>query len=85
MDSIHFVKGEAPQGQSCEIAITEARTGRPMEREKVQGNFSVKYIASGPFPPRIDIAAYCNERKVKELKNIRAGHLNEIDLGKLAP
>jgi hypothetical protein len=85
MDSLHFVKGEAPQGQSCEVAITEARTGRPMEREKVPGKFSLSYTASGPFPPNVDIAAYCNERKVKELRGIGARNLNEIDLGKLAP
>jgi hypothetical protein len=55
-----------------------------MEKEKVQGQFSVRYIASGPFPPKVDIAAYCNGLKVKELKAVSA-RANEIDLGKLAP
>jgi hypothetical protein len=56
-----------------------------MEKEKVEGKFSVRYIASGPFPPRIDIAANCDGVRVKELRAVRAGDANEIDLGTLAP
>jgi hypothetical protein len=85
MDSLHFVKGETPQGQTCEVTVTEAGTGRPMERERVQGNFSVRYMASGPFPPKVDVSAYCNGVKVKEVKAVGARSANEIDLGKLAP
>jgi hypothetical protein len=56
-----------------------------MEQEKVQGKFSVRYVASGPFPPKVDIAAHCNGVKVKEVKAVGARSANEIELGKLAP
>jgi hypothetical protein len=85
MDSLHFVKGETPPGQTCEVTVTEAATGRPMEKEQVQGKFSVKYMASGPFPPKVDVSAYCNGVKVKEVKAVVARGANEIDIGKLAP
>src|SRR6266850_6281578 len=85
IESLHVVKGEAPQGANCEILISEARSGRVTDVEKVQGSFRVQYVASGPFPPKLNIAAYCDQQKIKELKNVAARGLNEIDLGKLAP
>ena len=85
MDSLHAVKGQAPQTPGCDVAVSEAGTGRLIRKEKVHGNFSVDYTAGGPFPPKVDIAAYCNGTKVKELKAVAPRTVGEIDLGKLAP
>lgn len=85
VDSVHPVKGEAPRTGDCEIAVSETGTARVIRKEKVQGSFSMSFTSSGPFPPNVDVAAYCNGAKVKELKSIAPRNLREIDLGKLAP
>jgi hypothetical protein len=51
----------------------------------VTGSFSVSYVASGPFPSKVDVAAYCNGAKVKELKGISPRSTGDTNLGKLAP
>jgi hypothetical protein len=85
MDSLHAVKGEAPVARDCEVTVAEADSGRVSAREKVSGAFSVSYMASGPFPPKVDVAAYCNGAKVKEMKGISPRHVGDTNLGKLAP
>jgi hypothetical protein len=85
MDSLHAVKGEAPSAGNCEITVTEADGSRVVEKEKVSGVFSVSYMASGPFPPKVDVAASCNGVKVRELKGISPRNAGDTDLGKLAP
>ena len=85
MDSLHAVKGEAPSAGNCEIAATEAGGARLVEKRKVSGVFSVSYTAGGPFPPKVDVAAYCNGAKVRELKGISPRSEGDTDLGKLAP
>ena len=85
MDSLHTVKGEAPSARDCEVTVAETDSGRVSAREKVQGVFSVSYMASGPFPSKVDVAAYCNGTKVKELKGISPRAVGEANLGKLAP
>ena len=85
MDSLHAVKGEAPAGSNCEVTVTEPDSARVSRQEKVSGTFSVSYIASGPFPPKVDVAAYCDGVKVKEMKGISPRNVGDTDLGKLAP
>ncbi len=85
MDSLHEVKGEAPVARDCEVTVTEASDARVRAREKVSGTFSVSYMASGPFPSKVDVAAYCGGVKVKEVKGISPRSMGDTDLGKLAP
>ena len=85
IDSLHAVRGEAPSAGNCEVTVAENDGARLVEREKVSGAFSVRYMASGPFPAKVDVAAYCNGIKVKELKGISPRTAGDIDLGKLAP
>ena len=85
MDSLHAVTGEAPAARKCEVTVTEPNTARVSAREKVSGAFSVSYMASGPFPPKVDVTAYCDGVKVKEMKGISPRSMGDTDLGKLAP
>jgi len=85
MDSLHAVKGEAPVSRDCEVTVAETQSGRLSAKEKVSGVFSVAYMASGPFPPKVDVAAYCNGAKVKEMKGISPRDVGDTNLGKLAP
>jgi hypothetical protein len=84
-DSLHFVRGEAPAVGGCEVTVTEA--GRPdrLTREAVQGPFAVSYTLGGPFPRKVDVVAYCNGVKVKELKSISPRGTGDAELGKIAP
>ena len=85
-DSLHVVRGEAPEAGDCEVAITEAGNPHRVAREKVQGSFAVDYTLGGPFPRNgVDIAAYCNGVKVKELKGVSPRGTGDANLGKLAP
>ena len=84
MDSLHYVTGEAPRAANCEVLITEVDDAYE-KKEQVSGSFKVSYIASGPFPSRVDVAAYCDGMKVKELKGISPRRVGDTDLGKLAP
>ena len=84
MDSLHAVRGEAPAGANCEITVTERDSAR-VRKEKVSGAFSVSYTSSGPFPPQVDVTAYCDGVKVKEMKGISPRNAGDTDLGKLAP
>ena len=85
VDSLHAVRGEAPLGGNCEVTVTEPDSARVSRKEKVSGAFSVSYTASGPFPPKVDVTAYCDGIKVKELKGISPRNVGDTDLGKLAP
>jgi hypothetical protein len=85
-DSLHVVKGEAPEVGDCEVTVTEAGDTHRLTSQKVRGAFAVDYTLGGPFPRKVDIAAYCNGIKVKELKNISPrGEGRDADLGKFAP
>ena len=85
MDSVHTVRGQAPEWRNCEVAVTESGTGRVVQKAGVIGNFSVEYTVGGLFPPTMDIAAYCDGTKVKELKAVAPRRAEEVDLGTLAP
>jgi hypothetical protein len=85
IDTLHSVKGEAPAVRDCEITVTESHSSRVIEKERVSGAFSVTYMASGPFPPKVDVAAYCNGVKVKEMKGISPRNTGDTNLGTLAP
>jgi hypothetical protein len=85
VDSLHYVSGEAPSAANCEVSISEAGGARQLKSEKVRGAFRVSYIASGPFPPRVDVAAYCDGTKVKEAKGVSPRNVGDTDFGKLAP
>jgi hypothetical protein len=84
-DSLHVVRGEAPEAGDCEVAVTEAGNAHRLAREKVRGTFAVDYTLGGPFPRNVDIAAYCNGVKVKELRSVSPRGVGDADLGKLAP
>lgn len=84
--SVHLIKGHAPEDGSCEVVKTVAFAPPSVSRQTVRGDFAITHIAGGLFPPSVDIVAYCNGVKVKELKGVaplRAG--KEIDLGNVAP
>ena len=85
MDSLHAVRGEAPAGSNCEVTVTQPNNAGVTTKEKVSGPFSVSYMASGPFPPKVDVTAYCDGVKVKEMKGISPRNVGDTDLGKLAP
>ena len=85
MDSLHTVNGEAPPASNCEVTVTEADVARVNRKQKVAGAFSVTYMASGPFPPKVDVTAYCDGVKVKEVKGISPRNVGDTNLGKLAP
>lgn len=85
MDSLHSIKGQAPEDGSCEVTITTAYEPPLVSVRKVRGDFSLGYTAGGPFPPRVDVAAYCNGVKVKERRAIDPRRMGDIDLGTLAP
>jgi hypothetical protein len=85
VDSLHYVTGEAPQSSNCEILVSEIDDSYEKTREKVSGPFRLSYVASGPFPSRVNVAAYCDGTKVKELKGISPRRVGNTDLGKLAP
>src|SRR5882762_574941 len=85
MDSLHYVTGEAPRSAHCEILVSEVGDSYEKAKEKVSGSFKVGYIASGPFPSRVNVAAFCDGAKVKELKGISPRRVGNTDLGKLAP
>ena len=85
MDSLHAVTGEAPDGSNCEVTVTEPDSARVSRKAKVSGAFSVSYMASGPFPSKVDVTAYCDGVKVKEMKGISPRNAGDTDLGKLAP
>ena len=84
MDALHAVEGETVANDLCEVKVTEASSGRLVENVQVRGKFSVTYVASGPFPPTVDVAAFCGGNKVREVKGVgpRDGTVN---LGKIAP
>ena len=85
-DSLHFIRGQAPEDGGCEITTTAEYTPPISQTQKVRGNFSISHVAGGPFPPPLDIVAYCNGTKVKELKNISPRQMGrDIELGKIAP
>jgi len=83
MDSLHYVVGEAPGNAQCEVRLTEAGTAESIRKETVQGKFRISFTASGPFPSRVDVAAYCDGIKVKELKAVAPRKMDTIDLGEL--
>ena|SRR5260221_10699010 len=83
-DSLHHIKGEAPAGRDCEVVTTTAYSPPVVHTQKVQGKFSLDYTAGGvPFAPRVNIAAYCDGIKVRELTV--SPTLKDTDLGILAP
>ena len=85
MDSIHTIKGDAPELRTCDVTVTEAGSARLLRKEQVRGAFSFEFVSAGPLPPKLDIAAYCDGTKVKEVRDIAPRTAGEIDLGKLAP
>jgi hypothetical protein len=85
IDSLHYVQGEAPSSAGCEVLVSEAGSSHEKAREKVSGSFRVGYTAGGPFPSDVDIAAYCDGVKVKELKGVSPRQVGNTNLGKLAP
>jgi hypothetical protein len=85
IDSLHYTKGDAPSAGNCEITVTEADGAYLVKKEKVSGVFSVSYTAGGPFPPKVDVAAFCNGAKTKELRRISPRTAGDTDLGKLLP
>ena len=85
IDSLHYVAGEAPTDRGCEVKVLGTGTADVFAHERVRGKFSVGYTSSGPFPPRVDIVAYCDGAKIKELKRIAPRDYGTIDLGQLSP
>lgn len=84
VDSLHSVEGEAPNNAECEVKVTTTGTSKVLAQDKVRGKFSVVYVASGPSPSNVDIAANCNGVKVRELNGVAPRPNATIDLGKLA-
>ena len=85
MDSLHYVKGQAPSSSNCEVVVSESGGTHVKAKDNVSGSFAVSYTAGGPFPSKVDVAAYCNGVKVKELKGISPRSAGDTDLGRLAP
>jgi hypothetical protein len=85
MDSLHYVKGQAPSSSACEVVVSESGGTHVKAQDTVSGSFAVSYTAGGPFPSKVDVAAYCNGIKVKELKGISPRSAGDTDLGTLAP
>ena len=85
MDSLHSVIGIAATNRACEVKVLETGTSREITKEPVQGKFSISYLASGPFPAKVDISAYCDGTMVKELKAIAPRDRGAVDLGILPP
>ena len=85
IDTLHYVEGTAPSDRTCEVKVSESRDSYVLAKETVQGTFSVTYMASGPFPSRVNIAAYCGGAKIKELTRIAPRDHDTINLGHLSP
>src|SRR5262245_15504570 len=78
MDSLHAVKGEAPHSGSCDISVVDTETGGLLAFREVAGTFSVTYTAGG-YVPRVDVLAYCNNAKVRDLKAVSPRSVGDID------
>jgi hypothetical protein len=85
MDSVHTVEGEAPADARCEVRVLRSGTSEVIKQQAVSGRFSISYLASGPAPGKVDVTAYCNGSKVREVPAFAPRGMEVIDLGVLAP
>jgi hypothetical protein len=85
MDSIHLISGETQEKVECVVRVTRAGTSELITERMVQGRFSVSYLAAGPMPSKVDVAVYCGNSKVKEIRDIIPRRMPTIEFGKLPP